>query len=166
MQTVNEEWWCGGGGGGSGEVVYRGETSKQRKGTFQGCVVKFPSSLLHLPFDNLFSFLWTPLFVAAVHPFLRKQTVDVTIFNFPASWTATFHHQGLTLSVLFFCGIWTCPQMLMHAIAHGVCTNTVRESVLESTVGEKSLATRGNQTCISTMPDPLLNQLSCIPALE
>ena len=75
--------WGGGGGGGSGEVVYRGETSKQRKGTFQGCVVKFPSSLLHLPFDNLFSFLWTPLFCGSGTSIFEEANCGRDHFQFP-----------------------------------------------------------------------------------
>ena len=37
----------------------------------------------------------------------------------------------------------TCTQMLMHAIAHGGCTDTVRESALKVDTGKKSLAARG-----------------------
>ena len=36
-------------------------------------------------------------------------------------------------------GFLTCTQMLMHAVAHGGCTDTVRESALKADSGRKSL---------------------------
>ena len=41
----------------------------------------------------------------------------------------------------------------MHAIAHGGCADNVRESALELTLGEKSLATPGTRTRVSSVPD-------------
>lgn len=46
-----------------------------------------------------------------------------------------------------------------YMIAHGGCTNTYKTL----TVGEKSLAAPGSQSCISSTPDPTLKHLSYIP---
>ena len=51
-----------------------------------------------------------------------------------------------------------CAQMLMHAIAHGGCTNTVRESALNvdscnnNNNNNKSCGAPGSRTCISSVP--------------
>ena len=42
----------------------------------------------------------------------------------------------------------------MHAIAHGGCTDTVRESALKLTLGEKSLAAPRTRTRVSIAPGP------------
>ena len=47
-----------------------------------------------------------------------------------------FSNNGMAASVWDFL---TCAQLLMHAIAHGVCTDTVRESALEVYAGRKIL---------------------------
>ena len=42
--------------------------------------------------------------------------------------------------------------MLMHAIAHGVCTDTVRESALKVGSGRKNLLALRSETCVSIPP--------------
>ena len=59
-------------------------------------------------------------------------------------------------------GFLTCPQMLIHVIVHGGCTDTVRESALETDSGKKkkeegkkikkSLAAPGIRTRFSIAP--------------
>ena len=49
-------------------------------------------------------------------------------------------------------GFLTCTQMLMHAIAHGGCTDTVRKSALKLILGEIFLAALGTRTRVSTAP--------------
>ena len=45
------------------------------------------------------------------------------------------------------CDFLTCAEMLMHAIAHMGCANTVRESALKGdSLGEKNLSQRGSRT--------------------
>ena len=44
-----------------------------------------------------------------------------------------------------------CAQMLMPAIAHRGCTDSVRESALKGD-SEKSLAASGTQICINIVP--------------
>ena len=54
--------------------------------------------------------------------------------------------------------------MLIHAIAHGGCINTVRESALKVDSGSKTLAVIGTGTHISFVPwlfSQMLCQLSC-----
>ena len=65
-------------------------------------------------------------------------------------------------------GFLTCAQMLMHAIAHGGCTDTVRESTVE--LGEKkSLPRRGLEPASKLRPafqsDTLPAELS-LPVLQ
>ena len=49
-------------------------------------------------------------------------------------------------------GFSTCAQMLRHVIAHGGCTDTVRQSALKAESARKSLAAPGNWTFISIAP--------------
>ena len=51
-------------------------------------------------------------------------------------------------------------QMLMRATAQAGCVNNVKESALEVTLGEKSLAAPGSQACISTALHRTLIHLS------
>ena len=59
-------------------------------------------------------------------------------------------HRTLTRTT----GSFPCSQMLMHAIAQGGFTDTVRESALKVDSGrkKKSLAVPGNRTCVSGVP--------------
>ena len=49
-------------------------------------------------------------------------------------------------------GFLTCAQMLMHAIVHGGCTDTVRESVLEVDWEKNPLLRMRLETRVSTAP--------------
>ena len=64
-------------------------------------------------------------------------------------------------------GFSMCAQMLMHAIAHGSCANTVRESALKADPGRKFSRRTGesNLRQYGAWPfGPTLHQLSHIPA--
>ena len=62
--------------------------------------------------------------------------------------------------------IWslTCAQMLMHAIAHGGCRDTVRESALKVDSGRKIPCRTGESNLRQLRASPMLYQLSYIPA--
>ena len=49
-------------------------------------------------------------------------------------------------------GLLTCAHMLMQAIAHGGCTDTVRESALKADSGRQSLVAPGTRTRVSIAP--------------
>ena len=57
-----------------------------------------------------------------------------------------------------------CTQMLMHANAHEGCMDTVRESALKVSSGEKSLAAIGELNLPQWQAGLSLYQLSYIPA--
>ena len=60
-------------------------------------------------------------------------------------------------------GSLTCAQMLMHAIAHGGCTDTVRESALKIDSGRKIPLRTGESNLRQWRAGPTLYQLSYIP---
>ena len=60
-------------------------------------------------------------------------------------------------------GFSTCAQMLVHAIAHGGCTDTIKESALKLTLGEKSLAAPGTLTQVSIRLFRLAFQSDILP---
>ena len=60
-------------------------------------------------------------------------------------------------------GFSTCAQMLVHAIAHGGCPDTIKESALKFTQGEKSLAAPGTLTQVSIRLLCLAFQLDILP---
>ena len=55
-------------------------------------------------------------------------------------------------------------QILMHAVAHWGCMNTVKGSALKLTVEEKSLAAARSETNVSSTLDPMLTNVINIPA--
>ena len=63
---------------------------------------------------------------------------------------------------------WIGTQMLMCAIACGGYMSTLVKDDLhwKLTLGEKSCAALGSQSCFSNAPDLLLNQMSYIPSLK
>ena len=62
-------------------------------------------------------------------------------------------------------GFFTCTQLLMHAMAHGGCTNTIGKSALKvDSVRKVARCTRGwSRTSISSMWKWTLDQLSYFP---
>ena len=50
--------------------------------------------------------------------------------------------------------------MLMHAIAHAGCADTIRECALKVDFGKKIPAATGNRTCVSSMTVRYSNPLS------
>ena len=63
-------------------------------------------------------------------------------------------------------GSWTCAQMWMHAIAHGGCTDTVRESALKVDSGRKIPCRTGESNQRWRRAGPMLYQLSYIPTKQ
>ena len=61
-------------------------------------------------------------------------------------------------------GYLTCAQMLLHAIAHEGCTDTVRESTLKVDSGRKIPCRSGDSNLPKRCAGPTLYQLSYIPA--
>ena len=61
-------------------------------------------------------------------------------------------------------GSLTCAQMLVHAIAHEGCTDTVRESALRANSGRKIPCRTGESNLRQRRAGPTLYQLSYIPA--
>ena len=81
----------------------------------------------------------------------------------------TVHAGSFNVSIIHRTLTWptgslTCAQMLMRAIAHEGCTDTVRESALKVDSGRKSLAALGNRTCVGSVPVQCCNRLSYIPS--
>ena len=62
-------------------------------------------------------------------------------------------------------GSLTCAQMLMHAIAHRGCTDTVRECALKADTGRKISCRTGESNLRQRRAGPTLYQLSYIPEL-
>ena len=56
---------------------------------------------------------------------------------------------GIKAAGLGFC---VCAQVLVHATAHGGCTDTVSESALVLDSGEKYFAAPGTQTRVNITP--------------
>ena len=73
----------------------------------------------------------------AAQPTLPAGCFSVSIIHRTLTWTT---------------GSLTCAQMLMRAIAHRDIRTHVRESAQKVDSGRKSLATPGNQTCVSGVP--------------
>ena len=69
-------------------------------------------------------------------------------------------HRTLTSTT----GSLTCTQMKIHAIAHGGCTVTVRESALKVDSGRKIPCRTGESNVRRRHAGPMLYQLSYIPA--
>ena len=79
----------------------------------------------------------------------------------------TVHVGCFSVSIIHWTLTWTtgsltCARMLMHAIAHRV-TGTCKSLHWKLTLGEKSIAAPGNQTCVSGMTVWCSNQLSYVP---
>ena len=62
-----------------------------------------------------------------------------------------------------YLGSLTCEQMLMHAIAHEGCTDTVRESALKADSGKKILCRAGESNQLQRRVIRTLYQLSYPP---
>ena len=63
-------------------------------------------------------------------------------------------------------GLLTGTQISMHMNAHRGYANIITESAPNDDSGRKPLAAWGNQTSVHSTLDPMLTQLSCIPALN
>ena len=70
------------------------------------------------------------------------------------------NHRTLTWTT----GSLPCPQMLMHATAHGGVRTPKKSLHWKLTLGRKSFAAPGNLTCISGVTVRCSNQLSYIPS--
>ena len=89
----------------------------------------------------------------ATQPTVHAGYVSVSIIHRPLTWST---------------GSLTRAQMLMHAIANGRCTDTVRESALKADSGRKIPCPTGERTYVSAacsgVPARRSYQLSYIPA--
>ena len=63
-------------------------------------------------------------------------------------------------------GLLTGAQISMHMNAHSSCANIITEFAPNDDSGRKPAAAWGNQMCVHSTLDPMLTQMSCIPALN
>ena len=84
----------------------------------------------------------------ATHPTVHAGSFSVSIIHRTLTWTM---------------GTLTCALMLMHEIAHGGCTHTVRESALKVDTRRKIPCRTGESNPRRQRAGPMLYPLSYIP---